>query len=109
MSEPTTETLLEELGRRLRRERLNVDMTRARLAELGGVSVKTIQKMEAGENASMASWIAVLRGLGLLDRLDALLPDRGPSPMQLVRRGGRERKRASGRRSKRPPEGGGSW
>ena len=97
----SNEALLSELGRRIRRERLNVDLTRARLAELSGVSVKTIQKIEQGDNSSMQSWLGVLRGLGLLDRLDALLPDLGPSPVQLARLRGKELQRASGKRAKR--------
>lgn len=89
--------ILTELGQRIRRERLNLDITRKDLAQRAGISVKTIQKIEGGENSSMQSWLALFRALGILERFDALLPDVGPSPVQLARSRGKERQRASGR------------
>lgn len=88
------------MGERLRRERLNRDMTQPELAERAGISRRTLQKLEAGHSSTVATLLRVLRALALMDRIDALLPDPGPSPIQLAILQGRERQRASGRRKR---------
>lgn len=93
--------VLLEIGRRLRRERLNADLTQQQLAQQVGLSRKTIQNAEDGKNCSLESIVRMLRGLNILDQLDAFLPDPGPSPVQLARMRGKERQRASGRRRTR--------
>ena len=90
--------VLLEIGRRLRRERLNADLTQQQLADQVGLSRKTIQNAEDGKNCSLESIVRMLRGLNILDQLDSFLPDPGLSPMQLARLRGRERQRATGRR-----------
>lgn len=90
--------ILEELGARLRRQRLNQDITQKELAEKAAVSRTVIQKMEQGEEVVVAGLIRVMRALNLLDQLDNFLPDPGISPIQLARLQGKERQRASGDR-----------
>lgn len=90
--------VLREIGRRLRRERLNADMTQAELAERVGLSRKTVQNTEDGKNCSLETLVRILRGLDRLGQLDAFLPDPGPSPLQLARMRGKQRQRASGSR-----------
>ena len=96
----TDTAVLAEMGHRLRRERLNRNITRDKLAEISGVSSRTIQHVEHGANFSMETLIRLLRALGLLDRVDALLPEPGPSPVQLAKLRGKERERASGSRER---------
>ena len=45
--------------------------------------------------------VQVLRALGSIQELDKFLPDSGPSPIQIAKLKGRERQRASGRRSEK--------
>ncbi len=94
---PTTadDTVLEELGRRLQRHRLDQNVTQARLAREAGVSTPTLQRLEAGSSVQLVSLLRVLRALGLLDRVEALVPEPGVRPMELLVRDGRRRKRAS--------------
>lgn len=94
--------LLAEIGRRLKTERLDADMTRDQLAERTGLSPDTVRNAEVGKNVSLESLIRILRGLHRLDRLDGLLAEAGPSPVALARRHGRQRQRASGKRRGRP-------
>lgn len=93
--------VLREIGHRLRRERLNSDLSQAELAGRVGLARKTIQNAEDGRNCSLETMIRMLRGLGRLDQLDAFLPDPGPSPVQLAKLKGKERQRASGSRRRR--------
>ena len=79
--------------------RLARDLTQAQLAREAGVGKRTLERMEAGASASMTSFIRVLRALGLLDRLGLLLPSPEPTPMELLRRQGKQPQRASGSRA----------
>ena len=86
--------ILRELGRRLCRCRLNQPLSQGALAEAAGVSRNPVLRLERGESVQLASFIRILRALGLLDNLDAAAPATDPSPMQLLRRQGRPRQRA---------------
>jgi transcriptional regulator with XRE-family HTH domain len=68
------------------------------LAEQAGVSKRTVERIEAGATAQMSTLIRLLRALELLDRLETLVPESGPRPMDLVKLKGKARKRASGKR-----------
>ncbi len=89
---------LRELGRRVQQHRLNRNFSQVELAELTGVARKTITNLETGHGCTLQTLIALLRGLGLLNQLDAFIPEPGPSPMQLVKLAGKRRQRATGRR-----------
>lgn len=91
------EAVLVDLGERLASRRINSGLTQAALAEQAGVSKRTLERMEAGETTQLTSVIRVLRVLGLLRELCALVPEAGPGPMDLLRRQGKPRKRASSR------------
>ncbi|MFW2338487.1 MAG: helix-turn-helix domain-containing protein [Acidimicrobiia bacterium] len=101
IEELTDEAILEVIGTRLRTERLNRNITARDLAERAGISLKTYRNVEAGENHSVASLLRILRALGLLPRVDALLPEPGLSPIELAKLGGKQRRRATGTRNQR--------
>jgi transcriptional regulator with XRE-family HTH domain len=92
--------VLKEIGIRVRRERLNQNTTQETLALRAGVSRRVILDLEAGKGCGLSSFIEILRSLRKLDQLDAFLPDPGISPLQLAKLRGRERQRATGRRTK---------
>jgi putative transcriptional regulator len=102
--------ILADLGTRLRRLRLNANISQDALAEATGLSRKTIQNAEQGGNASMDTVVRMLRALDALDQLDNFMPAPGPSPVQLARLHGKTRRRARGPgRSKGEPGKGGRW
>lgn len=104
----TDEGILRELGERLAGARLAMNLTQAALAEQAGLSKRTVERLESGEVAArLSAFLRVCRVLGLLDRLDALLPEAQASPMQQLRMKGRQRKRASG--GSVPPAGRRPW
>ncbi|MFC1543754.1 helix-turn-helix domain-containing protein [Gemmatimonadota bacterium] len=94
--------ILREIGRRLKRRRLERNLPQRRVAEIAGVARSTVSQMENGSPTSLLTFVQILRALEALDELDSLLPDPGISPLELARMKGRERRRASGNR---PPEG----
>jgi len=90
----------EELGDRLRSWRLRKDMTQEQLAEATALSLGTIKSLESGRG-KLSTLIAVLRELGVLHELDNFIAEPAISPLQLAKRKGRERQRASGTRGKK--------
>lgn len=108
----TDDAVAAELGERIRRTRLQRNLTQLALAAEAGVERKAIQRVEAGEPVRTTSFFRVLRALGLLEGLDRLVPAPGLSPIELLELRGRQRERASGGRRKRPPaaaRAAGSW
>ena len=91
----TDQAVLEELGQRLRQRRLDSNLSQAEVAERAGLDRTTIGQLERDGRASLLTMVQVLRALGALDELDAFLPPLGPSPLELARRQGRQRQRAS--------------
>ncbi|HSZ14833.1 MAG TPA: helix-turn-helix transcriptional regulator [Solirubrobacteraceae bacterium] len=99
----TDGAVLAELGRRLARHRLERNWTQADFAAQAGVGQATVQRAERGESVQMTSMIKLLRTLGLLEGLDAAVPESIELPIARLEREQREqrkgRRRASGRRS----------
>jgi len=95
-NQATDETLLAELGARLAEARLGKNLTQAQLATQAGLSKRTLERLEAGRpGTQLAAFIRVCRVLELVDRLETLIPPAAPSPMALLKMGGRKRRRAS--------------
>jgi transcriptional regulator with XRE-family HTH domain len=95
----TDQAVLEELGRRLARTRLEHNLTQAQLAHEAGVSKATIERLEAGQTVALPGVLRVLRALGLLDAVDRLVPEPTPSPIERLKLEGKSRRRASGTRT----------
>ena len=108
-SDTSDRAVLQALGRRLARHRLNRNLTQAALATQAGVSTLTVQRIEAGHSLQATNLIRILRALGLLDTLDALVPGPAISPIQQARMRGRIRQRASSRSDKPEPPTDWSW
>lgn len=90
----TTAEILIEIGRRLKRYRLQQNRTVASVARDAGIGVRTLERAESGERPTLETVVRILRALGRLDALDAFLPAPLASPIQLAELGGRERQRA---------------
>lgn len=93
----TIESRRRELGARIARIRLNRNLTQTNLAQEAGVSVRSLKRLEAGENASLDTFIRVLMVLNMGDHLLSALPDPDVRPVERIRREGHERQRARGR------------
>mgnify|MGYP001818190608 FL=1 len=97
-----------ELGRRLKSLRLRKNITQKALAEATTLSLNTIKSLEAGRG-KLANLIAVLRELGALDHLDQFIPLPSISPIQLAKRRGKPRQRASGEHRSDEPKTAAGW
>jgi len=105
------EAVLQELGRRIARRRVDLGVTQAEAAEQGGLGKRTVERIEAGEDSQVSTFIRLLRVLDLMDGLNRMVPEPGPRPLDLLRLKGKERKRASRKRTpaKRAPKSKSGW
>jgi transcriptional regulator with XRE-family HTH domain len=101
----TTDQILREIGARLRGYRLQQNVTIAELADRAGIGIATAARAETGHNTSAETIVKMLRALGRLDALDAMLPEPLVSPIQLAARRGRQRQRARPRQVPPPGQG----
>lgn len=94
-NELTDRKVLADLGDRLARHRLDRNLTQDQLAREAGVSKRTVIRLEKGESSQLPNLVRVLRALGLLGNLDALVPAPLTSPLAQLKSRAKERRRAS--------------
>lgn len=92
--ESTNPYIIKELGGRVRRKRIGMNLSQLALAKKSGISRRTVQAIEAGDSISLDKLIAILRSLDSLDAIDSFLPESEISPLQMVKNSGYLRKRA---------------
>lgn len=95
----TDDAVLAELGARIASRRIELQLTQAAVAEQAGIAKRTLERMEAGLTSQLDTLVRVLRVLDAASGLDNLIPESGPSPMDLLRQKGMVRQRASSRRT----------
>jgi putative transcriptional regulator len=90
LDQASDHALLKDLCDRLRTLRKRRGWTQAGLAEQAGLSRMTVVRLERGDSVHVMTLIQVLRALGDLESLRALVEPPPPSPMQALReqRGG---------------------
>ncbi len=91
----TDDAILAEIGTRIARRRLDMGFTQAQVAEQAGVAKRTLERIETGASAQMSNMIRILRVLDLLPGLDRMIPPELAGPIDLWKRKGRARRRAS--------------
>ncbi len=101
--------VLAEFGTRMAHRRLDLQLSQAQLALQSGLSKRTIERIEAGKSTQFLSLVRVLRVLKLMASLDLLVPEAGPSPLDLLKLKGKARKRVSSSRKKDQPEAPWQW
>lgn len=86
--------IADELGGRLKRARLNADLTQAEVASRAGLSRKTVLSAEKGK-VQLENLVAILISIDMVNQLNTFLPVQDLSPIQLAKLRGKERQRAS--------------
>lgn len=97
--------ILAEIGERVSRHRLNLNITQAELSLRAGVGRIVVQRLEGGRGCTLENLIRIARVLGVIEQLDTFLPAPGLSPLQLAKLKGRERLRAVGKRGSKAQKG----
>ncbi len=91
------DAILAEIGERVAHRRLELQLTQADLADQAGVAKRTVERIEAGTSAQTLNVIRIFRVLDILPGLDQIIPEAGPGPIDLLKRKGKLRLRASKR------------
>lgn len=84
---------IEELGRRVRQQRIAMHMKQRELADRAAVSADSLSALENGRPVTTVTLARILRALGQEDALQDLLPPPVVSPIDLQKLAGRQRKR----------------
>ncbi len=95
----TSEQIEVAICEKIEHIRLARNVTQVDLAEQAGVSLRTVRRLEKGQGVSLDTFIRVLIALGVQQNLEAMLPDPRIRPIDRVNIGGKERKRASSKKS----------
>ena len=91
--------IMRELGTRLKQQRASLNMDQKTLAYESSVPLRTLSRLENGHGVSFEAVIKIMRVLGLLDRLDLMVPEVGLSPVLIAKsKAHRPRLRAGAKR-----------
>jgi DNA-binding XRE family transcriptional regulator len=82
----TAPEIAQQLGQRLRAQRLAQALTLEELAERAGVAVGTVRKLERDGNCTLLSWVRVLKVLRLEVELEPLFVPRSASSIDALLR-----------------------
>ena len=93
-SENNNSAVLMELGARIKRNRIDMQLSQQDFAAKAGISTRTLSAAENGEDIRLSSLLRILRTLNCLENLDLLLPELAFDP-ESYRTLGKERKRVS--------------
>ena len=99
------ETILKELGQRVKDIRISKSLTQGALAAKAGVSPRTIERLENGENINIDGFLNILRVLNSIQNVEVLLAEQVLSP-EMIFNNKKKRQRAS---SKQKDEQKTSW
>jgi len=95
----TDQQAVEQLGKELRRMRLERNLSQAEVAARAGLDRTTVVKLEAGRAATLLTVVQVLRAIDQLELLGAFHQEPQPTPYMLVEAQAnylkKQRKRAS--------------
>ena len=90
-----------ELGQRLKDIRIAASLTQKELSVRAGISQRTVERAENGENVNIDALINIFRVLGLLSKLELLLPEATVTPVMRLHQI-KKRKRATSREKMKP-------
>lgn len=83
----TIADLVREVGKQARDYRIRKGMEQTEVAEIAGVSERTVRALEQGHGSSLGSLLRVMKALGCLDGLNHLFPQPATiDPLALLNR-----------------------
>ena len=71
-------SILSEIGNRIQQYRVSLNVTQADFAKKCGISLKTIARIENGDDLKMSNLIKILNEFNIVDNLDTLIPEPQP-------------------------------
>lgn len=93
-SDNNNSLIQKELGLRIKRGRIDMQISQADFAKKAGISTHTLSVVENGGDVRLSNLIRILRVMGNLDNLNLLLPELAFNPEDYLTLG-KERQRIS--------------
>lgn len=87
--------LLQEIGKRIKAIRLNLNLSQKELGQQIGKGAEEISKIEGGKPITFTSFLRIMRALDKLEHIDNAIKAPGISPMKMLELQEKQRKRAS--------------
>ncbi|MGC6427396.1 MAG: helix-turn-helix domain-containing protein [Akkermansiaceae bacterium] len=89
------------IGERMKRHRLNLNLSQSELSEKAGVARRTITSVENGQGGTLSTLIRLLRAMDKLDLLQDFLsePELSPEQERKAKRGKLQQRKYSSRPS----------
>ena len=95
-----------EIGEAVRQLRISSGLGQIELADRANLSRSSIQALEQGRGTRLRTMLAVLRALDRSDAFESIMPEVGPTPLQVLadtqREARRTQQRVSTPRQKKP-------
>lgn len=92
-----------DIYRKVKKYRIERGFTQKELADKSGVSARSLQRFEAGEEISLSAFINILWALGLIDNVNNAIPDMDKRPsVMLAKEKHEEKKRVRKKQPKNP-------
>ena len=86
--------IISELSRRAKDYRIAYPLTQKELADKAGVSLRSVQKFESGQDVMFDIFVKIIIALDLGDNFEVLIPDMSIRPSTLLaKKNGTEKKR----------------
>ena len=92
--------IMADIGKRLRRLRVQRDLDQNELAERSGLSRRSIYQLENGKGSTLETLIRYLRALDYLEGIEHLAPKQVISPVAMLRQSKAEPVRVVHRRKR---------
>lgn len=96
----TNDRIEEMVGERLKRIRLEYNITQSDLAKKTGLSRVSISKIERGMGVNLSSLIEIMRGLRVLENIDRLIPEQEVSPIEVIKLKNKTKKQRASKKIK---------
>ena len=87
----SNQAILLEIGKRLREMRIRKNLQQKELAELSGVSLTTVVRLEKGDAVTFEKMIRILRMLDMLENLELFIPKPPVSPILMRKLQGKKK------------------
>ena len=76
--------IIQMLSERVKKCRIDYPMTQKQLAEKSGVSVRSIQMFENGNDMQLSNFIKIVNALDLAENFELIIPDVSMRPSQYL-------------------------
>ena len=80
MQELTSQAILAQITERVKKYRIDMNLTQEEFSKKAGISLRSVTNFESGADVKLTNFIKILKALELADNLEILVPDVSKRP-----------------------------